>query len=58
MCILSCEEMWDEEAKDFVPNPYGQTVPTLYMGTEMDLYREIEPIILVVLRNIKSKLGN
>lgn len=52
LCILSCEEMWDEEAKDFVPNPYGQTVPTLYMGTEMDLYREIEPIILSTISGV------
>lgn len=52
LCILSCEEMWDEKQKKFVPNPYGETVPTLYLGTEMDLYREIEPIILSTISGV------
>ena len=44
--------MWDEKQKKFVPNPYGETVPTLYLGTEMDLYREIEPIILSTISGV------
>lgn len=54
MCTLSCKEMWSNEANDFVPNPYGQIVPTLYLGTEMDLYREIEPIILATISGVNE----
>ena len=35
-----------------MPNPYGATVPTLYVGTEMDLEEEIEPIILATISGI------
>lgn len=52
LCTLSCDTLWDEEVNKFVPNPYGETVPTLYVGTEMDLYTEIEPIILATISGV------
>ena len=37
-----------------MPNPYGETVPTLYIGTEMDLYEEIEPMIWSVISGVEE----
>ena len=54
LCTLACDELWDYKAKCFMPNPYGETVPTLYIGTEMDLYEEIEPMIWSVISGVEE----
>ena len=54
LCTLACDELWDYKAKCFTPNPYGETVPTLYIGTEMDLYEEIEPMIWSVISGVEE----
>lgn len=54
LCLLSCEEMWSYTEKRFVSNPYGETSPTLYIGTEMDLEREIEPIIWATISGVEE----
>lgn len=54
LCLLSCDEMWSYTEKCFKPNPYGETAPTLYIGTEMDLRREIEPIIWATISGVEE----
>ena len=44
-CMLSCDTLWNHKTNRYEPNPYGETVASLYLGTEMKLYDEIEPII-------------
>ena len=53
-CILACDTLWDYETSSFQPNPYGETVPVLYIGTEMKLYEEIEPIIWSVISGVEE----
>ena len=53
-CMLSCDTLWDYKTKSFQPNPFGEIVPTLYMGTEMKLYEEIEPIIWAVISGVEE----
>lgn len=52
LCLLSCDTLWNATLGKFMPNPYGATVPTLYVGTEMDLEEEIEPIILATISGV------
>ena len=54
LCTLSCATLWSHYEKTFVPNPYGDTVPTLYIGTEMDLRKEIEPIIWATISGVEE----
>lgn len=54
MCTLSCDTLWNSATKQYEPNPYGDTVPSLYIGTEMDLFTEIEPIILSTISGVEE----
>ena len=54
LCTLSCDTLWNHMTKQFEPNPYGSTIPTLYIGTEMDLYKEIEPIIIATISGVEE----
>ena len=54
LCTLACDELWDYKTNSFQPNPFGETVPTLYIGTEMDLYEEIEPMIWSVISGVEE----
>lgn len=54
LCLLSCDELWSYEEQKFIPNPYGETIPTLYIGTEMDLRKEIEPIIWATISGVEE----
>ena len=53
-CMLACDTLWDYDTQSFQPNPYGETVPALYIGTEMKLYEEIEPIIWSVISGVEE----
>lgn len=53
-CMLSCHTMWNHKTQQFEPNPYGKTVPSLYFGTELKLYKEIEPILWSVVSGVNS----
>lgn len=55
LCLLSCPTLWNHKTKQFEPNPYGATVPTLYIGTEMDLEEEIEPIIWATISGVDEE---
>ena len=52
--MLACDTLWDYETNSFQPNPFGETVPALYIGTEMKLYEEIEPIIWSVISGVEE----
>ena len=51
-CLLACDTLWDYETNSYQPNPYGETVPVLYVGTEMKLYEEIEPMIWAIISGV------
>lgn len=52
--MLSCDTLWNHEKGCYEPNPYGETVPSLYIGTEMKLYEEIEPILWAVISGVEE----
>lgn len=45
MLNFCSRELWDFNKNDFIPNPNGQENSGLYIGTEMELMEEIEPIL-------------
>ena len=53
-CMLACDTLWDYASQSFQPNPFGETVPALYIGTEMKLYEEIEPIVWSVISGVEE----
>ena len=53
-CMLACDTLWDYETQSFQPNPFNEVVPALYIGTEMKLYEEIEPIIWSVISGVEE----
>ena len=53
-CMLACDTLWDYDKQSFQPNPYGETVPVLYIGTEMKLYEEIEPMIWAFISGVEE----
>lgn len=52
--MASCHTLWNHETKQFEPNPYGKVVPSLYFGTELKLYKEIEPILWSIVSGVNS----
>lgn len=46
--------LWDYEIKDFIPNPNGQNNSGLYIGTEMDVYEELEPMIWAFISGVEE----
>lgn len=53
--------VWDYELEEYVVNPNGQNNSALYIGTEMDLYEEIEPMLWSFVSGVeedKIKDGN
>jgi replicative DNA helicase len=46
--------IWDFKTKDYIINPNGINNSGLYIGTEMDLYEELEPILWSVISEIEE----
>lgn len=46
--------LWDYEKQEFVPNPNGQGNSALYIGTEMDLYLEMEPMMWAIVSGVEE----
>ncbi len=44
--------LWDFDTEEFVLNPNGQNNSALYIGTEMDLYTELEPIMWSIISGV------
>ena len=51
---LTAPYIWDFKIKDFIANPNGSNNNALYIGTEMDLYEEIEPILWSVISGVEE----
>ena len=53
--LLICSPyLWDDEKNDFIPNPNGQDNVGLYIGTEMELYEELEPMIWAFISGVEE----
>lgn len=46
ICHSFAPRYWDEKVKEWKDNPHGKQNKALYIGTEMELVQEIEPILL------------
>jgi len=47
--------LWDFDKHAFVENPNGQGKSALYIGTEMDLYLELEPMMWAIVSGVDEK---
>lgn len=52
--MLACDTLWDYNTNSYQPNPYGDTSAVLYIGTEMKLYEEIEPMLWAVISGVQE----
>lgn len=51
---LAAPYLWDEKQKDFVKNKNGMNNAVLYMGNEMDTYKELEPMIWSFISGVET----
>ena len=47
--------LWDNKLNKYVPNPNGNGNAGLYIGTEMDTYLELEPMIWCFIANVDER---
>lgn len=47
--------LWDFDKKEFIRNPNGDFNAGLYIGNEMDIKRELEPMILAFISGVPEK---
>ena len=53
--LLICSPyLWNHDKNDFVPNLNGQNNKGLYIGTEMQLYEELEPMIWAFISGVEE----
>jgi replicative DNA helicase len=53
--LLICSPyLWNHEKNDFVINPNGQNNVGLYIGTEMKIYEELEPMIWAFISGVEE----
>lgn len=58
MCCVSCAELYDTEKKQWIKNPNGKH-KSLYIGTEMALDEEVEPLLWAYVAAVdSSKITN
>lgn len=46
--------LWDYKTQQFIENPNGKNNSGLYIGTEMDTYAELEPIMWAIVSGIEE----
>jgi replicative DNA helicase len=46
--------IWDFQSETFIKNPNGQGNSALYIGTEMDLYEELEPMMWAFISGVEE----
>lgn len=51
---LTAPYVWDFNLKDFIENPNGMNNSALYIGTEMNLYEELEPIMWSIVSGVNE----
>ena len=54
LLLICCPYLWDCVEKDFVINPNGQNNVGLYIGTEMDLYKDLEPMMWAFVSGVEE----
>ena len=55
ICHTFAVEYYDSEKKKFVSNPHGTQNAVLYIGTEMELVDEVEPIMLAYIADVPQE---
>lgn len=54
LLLICCPYLWDFDKEDFVPNPNGQNNVGLYIGTEMKIYEELEPMMWAFVSGVEE----
>lgn len=54
LLLICCSHLWDHDKKDFIPNPNGQNNVGLYIGTEMKIYEELEPMMWAFVSGVEE----
>jgi replicative DNA helicase len=54
LLLICCPYLWDYNKNDFVPNPNGKNNVGLYIGTEMQLYEELEPMMWAFVSGVEE----
>ena len=52
LCYSFAPQYYDKKLKTFVDNPHGKNNAALYIGTEMELIEEVEPILWAYIANV------
>lgn len=52
---ITAPYIWSFEENDFVENPNGMNNAALYLGTEMDIYKELEPMMWAFVSGVDEK---
>lgn len=52
MCFSFAPYFWNSEKQQWEPNPHGTENSALYIGTEMELLEEVEPIIWAYMADV------
>lgn len=53
--LLTCSPyLWDHDKNDFTPNHNGKNNTGLYIGTEMQIYEELEPMIWAFISGVEE----
>jgi replicative DNA helicase len=51
---LTAPYIWDYKEKTFIENPNGMNNSGLYIGTEMDIYEELEPMMWAFISGVEE----
>lgn len=54
LLLICAPYLWCHEKEQFIENPNGQNNVGLYIGTEMDLYTELEPMIWAFISGVEE----
>lgn len=54
LLLICCPYLWDFDENDFLPNPNGKDNVGLYIGTEMQLYEELEPMMWAFVSGVEE----
>jgi len=54
LLLICCSHLWDFDKNDFVLNPNGQNNVGLYIGTEMKIYEELEPMMWAFVSGVEE----
>lgn len=54
VCYTSASHLWDYDTHEFIPNPNGGNLASVYIGTEMDVEEEVSPIMWSVISGVEE----